>query len=56
MEVLFNLIEEPIFPTCFIPFLTPIYEGRNSSPHNGEIWIPKATIIESHKVVSLFLD
>jgi len=29
-EVLFNLKKEPISPTCSTPFLTPIYEGRNS--------------------------
>jgi len=50
MEVLFNFRKEPISPTCFISFLTPIYEGINSLPHNGDIWIPNATIIESHKV------
>jgi hypothetical protein len=54
MEVLFNFKEKPISPTCFIPFLTPIYEGRNSLPRNGDIWIPNATKVT--KFVSLFLD
>jgi hypothetical protein len=49
-EVLFNFREKPISPTCFIPFLSPIYEGRNSLPHNGDIWIPNVTIIESHTI------
>jgi hypothetical protein len=50
MEALFNFRKEHVSPTCFILFLTPIYEGRNSLSHNGDIWIPNATIIESHKI------
>jgi hypothetical protein len=46
--------KKPISPTCSIPFLTPIYESRNSLSHNGDIWIPNATKVV--KFVSLFLD
>jgi hypothetical protein len=49
-EVLLNFKQELISPTSFIPFLVPIYEGRDSLSCNGDTWIPNGAIFESHIV------
>jgi hypothetical protein len=54
-EVLLNFKEKPISPTSFIPFIVPIYEGKDSLSCNGDIWIPNGAIFESHKSSFLFL-
>jgi hypothetical protein len=41
---MFNFKEELTFPTSFISFIIPIFEGKDLVPHNGDIWIPNTLL------------